>query len=322
MEYLMIAILSIATLVVLIQGIKSLKQENEVVERIGTLSQSRDKKSPLLREKAMQTSFAERILFPLAQNLFDKVQKIIPLSSRSWVRSKLVQAGYFKAHYQKVFFGIQLLSTTVMFVFFLGVISLAGTIPPGIGLIVALVFGVLGFCFPMLWLIQQSQRRMQSIQKALPDFLDLLVISVEAGLSLDTAIQKLANLKSVKTSAFLRDELKHYIKDISLGKPRKNALLDMADRTGLEEFQVIINALVQSYEMGTGVAFTLRIQSDSLRIKRMQRAEEKANKVPVKMVLPIYIFLFPTIFLAIFGPIVMVAIEAIQSAMDNKSSMM
>ena len=317
MEILIVIVLVVATVGVLIYGMKSIKEENQVSERIGGLAESRDKKTPLLRQKAMQTSFTERVLFPIAHSVYDKIQQVIPLSSRSWVRSKLIQAGYFKAHYQKVFFGIQLLATTLMFVFFLGVVSFAGKIPPGIGLLVALVFGFLGFCFPMLWLIQQAQKRQKSIRRSLPDFLDLLVISVEAGLSLDTAIQKLANLKSVKTSTFLRDELKHYIKDISLGKPRKNALLDLADRTGLEEFQVIINALVQSYEMGTGVAYTLRIQSDSLRVKRMQRAEEAASKVPVKMVLPIYIFLFPTIFLTIFGPIAMVAIQAITSTMEN-----
>jgi tight adherence protein C len=318
MEILIIFVLVSATIGVFVYGMKSIKEEKQVSDRIGELAESRDKKTPLLRQKAMQNSFSERVIFPVAQMIYDKIQQAIPLSSRSWVRSKLIQAGYFKAHYQKVFFGIQLLSTTMTFIFFLGVLSFVGSIPPGLGLVIALVFGFLGFCFPMLWLIQQAQKRQKSIRKSLPDFLDLLVISVEAGLSLDTAIQKLANLKSVKTSTFLRDELKHYIKDISLGKPRKNALLDMADRTGLEEFQVIINALVQSYEMGTGVAYTLRIQSESLRIKRMQRAEEAASKVPVKMVLPIYIFLFPTIFLTIFGPIVMVAIQAITTSMENR----
>jgi tight adherence protein C len=318
MEILIILVLVSATIGVFIYGMKSIKEEKQVSDRIGELAESRDKKTPLLRQKAMQNSFSERVLFPVTQMIYDKIQQAIPLSSRSWVRSKLIQAGYFKAHYQKVFFGVQLLSTTITFIFFLGVLSFVGSIPPGLGLIIALVFGFLGFCFPMLWLIQQAQKRQKSIRKSLPDFLDLLVISVEAGLSLDTAIQKLANLKSVKTSTFLRDELKHYIKDISLGKPRKNALLDMADRTGLEEFQVIINALVQSYEMGTGVAYTLRIQSDSLRIKRMQKAEEAASKVPVKMVLPIYIFLFPTIFLTIFGPIAMVAIQAISTSMENR----
>lgn len=318
MEILIILVLVSATIGVFIYGMKSIKEEKQVSDRIGELAESRDRKTPLLRQKAMQNSFSERVLFPVTQMIYDKIQQVIPLSSRSWVRSKLIQAGYFKAHYQKVFFGVQLLSTTITFIFFLGVLSFVGSIPPGLGLIIALVFGFLGFCFPMLWLIQQAQKRQKSIRKSLPDFLDLLVISVEAGLSLDTAIQKLANLKSVKTSTFLRDELKHYIKDISLGKPRKNALLDMADRTGLEEFQVIINALVQSYEMGTGVAYTLRIQSDSLRIKRMQKAEEAASKVPVKMVLPIYIFLFPTIFLTIFGPIAMVAIQAISTSMENR----
>jgi tight adherence protein C len=319
MEYLLLLGFGLAVVVLAIVGIKSLKEESQVVERIGTLSQSRDKKSPLLRQKALQSSFSERVLFPVAQGIFDKCQKVIPLSSKSWVRTKLIQAGYTKPNYQKVFFGIQLIATVVMFVFFMGIMTLIGNIPPNIGIMIAVGFSLAGFALPLLWLMQQAQKRQTSIQKSLPDFLDLLVISVEAGLGLDVAIQKLANLKSVRTSEYLRDELKHYIKDISLGKPRKDALLDMGERTGLEEFLVIINALVQAYEMGTGVAFTLRVQSETLRNKRMQRAEEKANKIPVKMVLPIYIFLFPTIFLAIFGPIVMIAMDAILSVMQNKN---
>ncbi|MBY0404287.1 MAG: type II secretion system F family protein, partial [Cyanobacteria bacterium] len=278
------------------------------------LSRPSDKKAPLIRQKALKGSFSERVFFPIAQFIFEKGQAIIPLNSKSWVRSKLIQAGYLKPHFQKVFLGIQMITTAVLFLFFVGIFSLFPNVSPVTGFIISCFFALAGYGFPMLWLIQQAQKRQMGIRKSLPDFLDLLVISVEAGLGLDMAINKLANLKCVKTSEYLKDELRHYTQDIKLGKPRRDALLDMANRTGLEEFLVIINALVQSYEMGTGVANTLRVQSESLRMKRISKAEEKANKIPVKMVLPIYIFLFPSIFLAIFGPIAMVAIEAIITA--------
>lgn len=298
-------------------GLATSKESNAVQERISSLAADNTKKSPILRQKALHGSFTERVIFPFAQNIFDKTQRLIPLGNKSWVRAKLIQAGYLKNHYQKVFFGIQLLTTAVMFGFMLTITALSGSVPAVTGLVIAGIFGLIGYGLPVLWLWQQAQKRQMGIRKSLPDFLDLLVISVEAGLGLDMAISKLANLKSARTSTYLREELVRYAKDISLGKPRKEALLDMANRTGVDEFLVIINALVQSYEMGTGVSQTLRVQADSLRIKRLQAAEERANKVPVKMVMPIYMFLFPAIFVSIFGPIAMVVIEAIFNILDG-----
>ncbi len=91
----------------------------------------------------------------------------------------------------------------------------------------------------------------------------------------------------------------------------------MAERTGVDDLNSIINAIIQAYEMGTSVAHTLRVQSDSLRVKRLSQAEEKANKIPVKMVIPIYVFLFPAIFVCIFGPIGMVMVEAVMNIMGK-----
>lgn len=317
MDVLIIIGCVLGTIVMFAVGMILSKEETQVQERISTLTQQSDKNSPLMRQKVMQGSFSERVLFPFAQSIFDKTQSVIPLGSKSWVRTKLIQAGYMKPHYQKVFFGIQILATCILFGFFVGISTLIENVPPMLGLMAALFFGGVGYGMPMAWLLQQAQKRQTGIRKSLPDFLDLLVISVEAGLGLDMAITKLSNLKCVRTSAYLKEELKRYTHDIALGKPRKEALTDMGTRSGVDEFTVIINALVQSYEMGTGVAHTLRVQSESLRIKRIQRAEETANKIPVKMVIPIYIFLFPSIFLAIFGPIAMIAMKAIMSAVDS-----
>ena len=107
------------------------------------------------------------------------------------------------------------------------------------------------------------------------------------------------------------------MKDVGLGKPRKEALLDLAKRTGVDDLNAVIAAIVQSYDMGTGIATTLRVQSDSLRVKRLMKAEEKANQIPVKMVIPIYVFLFPSIFVAIMGPIAVILIEAVSAILGN-----
>jgi len=255
-------------------------------------------------------SFQNRVLFPLAQALVETLGPLIPLGSQSLIATKLVQAGYPAPHLPKVFLGIQLLLGAGFFGFLFMMTTLSGRAPFMVGLIASSFFGLMGVAFPLLWLIQQAQKRQDSIRKGLPDFLDLLVICIEAGLGLDTALGKLASLESFKTSAHLREELKRFQAEVTLGVSRKEALLGMAKRTGVDELNSLINAIVQAYDMGASIAHTLRIQSDTLRVKRMQKAEEKANKIPVMMVMPIYIFLFPAIFVSIFGPIAMVLIEA------------
>lgn len=295
-------------------GMKTSKGEEQVQKRVTTLSRNNQEKSQLLRDRALNESFSQRVIFPITQKIFDKTQEIIPLSSKSWVRTKLSQAGYQRPHYFKVFLGSQFLATAVLFSGMLGIMTLFGKAGGVIGIGLSMAAGAIGYVMPMLWLSQQAQKRQKSIQQSLPDFLDLLVICVEAGLGLDIAIHRIATMKSVKTSPYLREELSRYTKDTNFGKARKQALLDMADRTGVDDLSVIINALVQAYEMGTGVTHTLRVQADSLRVKRLQKAEEMANKIPVKMIMPIYMFLFPSIFVSIFGPLGMVIVQSVVPA--------
>lgn len=300
----------------LVMGIKANKYDQLIQARLDNILAKGEAKK-VTRKKQLEGDFNQRVLFPFAIKFFDRIQRFIPLNSKSWVKAKLVQAGYTKSHYPKVFLGIQFLTTALMFGVLMAFTTVFGKVNGLIGIVVSVVFAGFGYGMPMVWLLQQAKKRQDSIQKALPDFLDLLVICVEAGLGLDVAISKIANLKTVKTSNYLREELMRYTKDVGFGKPRKEALLGMAERTGVDDLNVIINALVNAYEMGTGVSQTLRVQADSLRVKRLARAEERANKIPVKMVLPIYIFLFPAIFVCIFGPIGMVMFEAVMAIFAN-----
>ncbi|MBK8189606.1 MAG: type II secretion system F family protein [Vampirovibrionales bacterium] len=302
---------------------RSRGENKTVVDRVARLSAGMMpvEAGKLLRKKDLDKSFNERVLFPLAQKIFDQTQAIIPLGNKSFVRAKLIQAGYTQPHYPKIFLGIQLLLSALILAFLASVITLVGKVPLMIGLLVAIVFASAGYALPLIWLMQQAGKRQDSIQKSLPDFLDLLVICVEAGLGLDMAISKIANMNGARTSEYLREELLRYNKDIAFGRPRKEAMLDMAHRTGVEDLNVIINALAQAYEMGSSVTHTLRVQADSLRVKRLQKAEEKANKIPVKMVMPIYIFLFPAIFVSIFGPIGMVMVDSMMEIFSNMQIM-
>jgi tight adherence protein C len=274
------------------------------------------------RHKVMQQSFSERAIIPLAQQVYENIQKYVPTSSQSWMRSKLVHAGYQKPHYLRTFIGIQCLLSVTMFMAFLTYSLLVTDLNLALILTISCFFGGLGFMFPLLWLIQQAGKRKLQIERSLPDFLDLLVICVEAGMALDVAFNKISELKIKKQMKELQYELSLYLKDVGLGKPRKDALLDLTTRTGVEDLNTLVTALAQSYEMGTSVSQVLRVHSESLRLKRLERAKEKANKIPVKMILPIYIFLFPAIFLAIFGPIGMVLIRTVMSLLSETKIVM
>lgn len=308
-------------------GAKEEEQEKLTVqERIQQLAKgntvtAESIQSQTSRDKALQKSFQDRVLFPVAQQVFEVTQGLIPVSGKSWIKTKLQQAGYTKPQYPKIFLGIQLLCCTVLFSGLLALTSLTDKVSPALGMFLAAFLGGAGYGLPLIWLIQQVEQRQKEIQKSLPDFIDLLVICVEAGLGLDLAIQKITQLKSVSMTPFLKDELVKYLRDIGFGRPRKQALQDLSNRVGLDDLTSVVNALIQAYEMGTGVAHTLRVQSDGLRVRRLQRAEEKANKIPVKMIIPIYVFLFPAIFVSMGGPLAVMMFKGVMGIFGSLDGM-
>jgi tight adherence protein C len=243
---LLLAVCGLIMVVMIVLAIKANKAEKQVTTRMSSLTMvatPQQSGTYINRQKVLASqNFNERVLFPFAQKVFDKTQRLIPLSSKSWVRSKLIQAGLTSPQYPKIFLGIQLLASGGLLACALFITQLMGRLPGMGGLVLSGVIGGLGYTFPLLWLIQQAQDRSKSIQKSLPDFLDILVICVEAGLGLDTAIQRIANLQSVKTSIFLKQELQRYCKDLNLGKPRKEALIDLGQRSGLEDFNTVVGA--------------------------------------------------------------------------------
>ncbi len=162
---------------------------------------------------------------------------------------------------------------------------------------------LLGFYFPDIWLRQKTDKRREKILKALPDALDLLVVCVEAGMGLDEAIIRVAKESKLK-SPELSDELTFLGLELRAGKQRQQALKNLSERIGLEEVNNLVTLLVQADQFGTNIADTLRVYSDSFRVERFQRAEEKAMKMPVKLIFPLLLFIFPAIFIVIAGPAV------------------
>jgi tight adherence protein C len=161
-----------------------------------------------------------------------------------------------------------------------------------------LIFGLIGFFFPQLWLTSKIQARQKEIRKAMPDALDLLTICVEAGLSFDSALSKVSEKWENQLSmAFAR-----VIREIQLGKLQREALRDMSDRLGISEMTSFVAAVIQSQQLGVSMAKVLRIQSEQMRMKRRQRAEEEAHKAPVKMIFPMGLLIFPSILIILMTP--------------------
>jgi len=153
---------------------------------------------------------------------------------------------------------------------------------------------------PGIWLGQEIKKRKTNIVKALPDALDLLTIAVEAGLAFDSGIQRVAE----KWDNELSKEFRRVLQDMRLGRTRRDALKDLAERTGVEDVQTFTAAIIQADQLGVSMAKILRVQSDQMRIRRRQRAEELAQKAPVKMLFPMVFLIFPALFVVILGPAV------------------
>lgn len=159
----------------------------------------------------------------------------------------------------------------------------------------------LGAALPDLWLRKMIQRRQDSIQFAMPDAMDLAVIAVEAGLGLDQALLRVGDEIRV-AHPDLADELRLRNLEVNMGRTRSEALRNLAERTGVEDLKALVAILIQTDKFGTSVGQALRTFSDSLRVKRRQRAEEQAAKLAIKMVVPMVLFIFPGVFIVILGP--------------------
>lgn len=170
----------------------------------------------------------------------------------------------------------------------------------------AFFFGFLmGYLFPRSWQKAQIKKKRAEIEKSLPDVLDLLTVSVEAGLGFDAALLKVVE----KQKGALAEEFFKVLQEIKMGRPRRDALKDLSKRHPIEDLSNLIAALVQADQLGIPIAGVLRNQSKQIRQKHRQRTEEKAQKAPVKMMIPLVFFIFPSIFIIILGPAVIQIID-------------
>jgi len=254
---------------------------------------------------------------PVPQN--ERVMKTLkrlgeasPKSSKELgkLRQRLVASGYRGSEALTVFFGIRLGAALLSF----GVLSTGIIFKPNLAL--ALGGAAVGWVVPGFMLARMAKKRQHRIRLSLPDALDLLVVSVEAGLGLDQALQRVSE-ELAHAHPELSDEMRLINLELRAGKARSEALRNLADRTGVDDLSSLAAMLIQTDKFGTSVARSLRVHSETLRTKRRQRAEEAAAKTGVKMVFPLVLCIFPSIWVVTIGPAAIKFVEVLFPLADS-----
>jgi tight adherence protein C len=255
-------------------------------------------------DEELAKPFSQRIFSPFTGRMAARVMKFTPYAIRRMVDEKLAMLGGFGGLGTDGFLlacGVLGVLLPVIVIIFGGLTGMPANKILGI----AMIAFVLGLVLPFLLLNQKITARKLGIQRALPDVLDLLTVSVEAGLGFDGALAKLAE----KMKGVLVAEFNRLLQEIRLGVTRRDALAAMALRCDVPDLALFTTSLIQADQLGVSIGNVLRVQSSSMREKRKQRAEERGMKAPIKMMLPLVLFIFPTIFIVILGPAVIQVLE-------------
>lgn len=240
------------------------------------------------------------------QKFLKPLGEIAPKSAREvkHTRKQLLRAGYRARSAVTVFFGFRILAALLLPVLAYFAFSLIGPIPWNQKFGIMVISFLVGYLLPGLVLQARIRGRQDAIRRALPDALDLMVVCVEAGLGLDQSILRVSE-ELQRGCPELSEEFSLVTLEMRAGKARIEALRNLATRTGVDDVSSLVAMLIQTDRFGTSIAQSLRVHSDAMRVKRRQRAEEMASKVPVKLVFPIFLFVFPAIFIVTLAPAVL-----------------
>jgi tight adherence protein C len=253
-----------------------------------------------LRNRELARPARERLVKPFYNAALSLTRRFTPAGARDAIRRKLVMAGSpFGWDPDRVLVAkvACLCGGVILGLLFLAVFSFAWPLR----VLGFLAIGLLGYWLPNMVLTNAVQRRQNEIRSALADSIDLLTICVEAGLGFDAALAHV----SKNTSGPLADEFYRTLQEVQLGRSRNEAMRNLADRSNIPELRAFVLAMVQADIFGVSVANVLRIQAKDMRVKRRQLAEERAMKVPIKVLFPVLFCIFPALFVVILGPAVM-----------------
>lgn len=251
-----------------------------------------------LKELELSRPFSERVIVPIAQRVARLFLWMLPKNRMNTLRQRLVMAG--SPFQVNAFVGVK----GLVMVMVVGAALVFGYFaryqPTLFNLLMLALVGFCAFSLPDFWISRQITQRQLLITNALPDALDLLVISNEAGLSFESSMQEITG----KWDNDLSREFARTLSDMRMGQSRREALTSLSERTGVLDVSTFVSAINQAESMGVSIGRVLTVQSDELRVKRRQRAQERANQAPVKMMFPLVFLIFPALFAVLLGPAV------------------
>jgi tight adherence protein C len=262
--------------------------------------------APKELNQELEKSFGERVLAPLQARAVGVGRRISGADTAERIRRKLDLAGNPAGWTVDRVLSGKVIGAVAGLVG--GLVFQLMLTSPAFKIVIVIGAVVVGFFAPNLYLYQKSHERAERLQRDLPDAIDLLTISVESGLGFDAALQQVAR----NTEGPLAEELSRVMREMQIGQGRADALRAMGERTSVGDLRTFVGAMVQADSFGIPVAQVLRVQSAEMRVKRRQRAEEKAQQVPVKITIPLIFCILPTLFIAVMGP-------AVLSIMDSFS---
>ncbi len=269
--------------------------------RVRALAAERQTYQPL-----KEVPFEERVVLPLAEGLTNGIIALLPPAFVARTRRRLVAAGR-PLSLPTFFLAVLIMAVVAPLTFFLIAWTATNGEPPTVVYVLVPVAALLGALIPFLLLTQRARARQRAIWRSLPDAFDLMTTCVEAGLGLDSAFHRV----SEKLKGPVAYEFAEMLREVALGKARRDALRDMGDRTGVADLQVFASTIVQAEELGTSLGTALRAQAGDIRLHRRQRAEEEARRAPAKMVFPLVFFILPSLFVVILGPVIIEVVNTL-----------
>lgn len=288
-----IGIVIFVAVIFLVLALMPGESEDAIQTRLRQMA--RDPNTIDLTDLELSRPFSERVLKPLGERVHMMVRRVTPQDAIQRMQKKLTAAGL--PYNPITIVAAQLLmgyGFPILF-YLIGVLETQG-IAKGGGLIA--MSGMIGYNMPAMWVKSKSDLRKAAITRSMPDALDLLTISVEAGLGFDMALAKVVE----KLKGPLPQEFARALYEVRMGKPRRESLKDMAERTQNPDLMQFVSALVQADKLGVSIGNVLRVQSDQMRLKRRQRAEQQAQKAPLKMSFVLVFFVLPALLTVLLGP--------------------
>ncbi|MEI7770397.1 MAG: type II secretion system F family protein [Chloroflexales bacterium] len=295
----MISVLAGSSVLLLIFGVLQMRRRPALADRLTRYLGDEQPISDIFQETELSRPFSDRVIFPLLRRLARLFSWMWPETRLRTSQQLLLMAGMRRLGTVE-FLGLRLLCAVGLFGISVFYSILAGFTFNFSTVTIQMVVAVCGFSLPKFWITRRIAQRQLQITNSLPDALDMLTITIEAGLSFESSLQEVM----ARWDNDLSREFARVLRDIGMGQSRRAALSGLGERTGVPDILSFVTALNQADEMGVSIGRVLRSQSEDMRVRRRQRAHERANQAPVKIMFPLVFLIFPAIFAVILGPAV------------------